>query len=608
MPCVSLSEALILKMFQSGYRNVSMRPVAPQRLGTVFRAVANPARPTPTLHQYRPPTPSPGLPTRRPLPLVTAPRRQWCLTPMRPKRPNISSQVCTGPARKAPRTKSGHTPATTAGSVVTGRPIAPTPGSPSCNGSEVEQCESIECFVPSNCDFLGGSSAASSKGKIKGSLGRNFENWRKITSNGFVLDMVQNGFTLPFVNETPRSFFQKNNKTALREKVFVEEKITELLEEGFVREVGQQPQVVSPLSVRLSSNKKRFILDLRYVNSFLKPPKFKLDDVKVALEFVDPGGFMCVFDIKSGYFHLDVNKEFWTYLGFSWEFKGKIRFFVFTVLPFGLGLGPFLFTKLLRPLVQWWRGKGFKCQIYIDDGFITGPKFETVSKMSEICRKDLENLGFTLNEKCVWQPMQKLKYLGFVLDLDDFSISVPVEKVKATVAAIDKILREKLLTARQLAQVTGKIISFGIVLGTITQLMTRYMYGFINSAEAWDWPRRPLSYYVRSELWFWRTQLLARPCIRKILTYHVPEILVWTDASATGVGSVAVQGKIVSVEGMGLVGPEINTSSTYRELRAVEFGLEIFKEKLGGKVVKFYTDNQATVAIVKKGSKKISCS
>ena len=41
------------------------------------------------------------------------------------------------------------------------------------------------------------------------------------------------------------------------------------------------------------------------------------------------------------------------YLSFAWTFSsGCTRYFEFSVLPFGLSSAPYLFTKLLRPLVK----------------------------------------------------------------------------------------------------------------------------------------------------------------------------------------------------------------------------------------------------------------
>lgn len=42
------------------------------------------------------------------------------------------------------------------------------------------------------------------------------------------------------------------------------------------------------------------------------------------------------------------------------------------------------------------------------------------------------------------------------------------------------------LTARQLARVTGKIISMSPVMGNITSLMTRHLYMAIEKRKRWD--------------------------------------------------------------------------------------------------------------------------
>jgi len=52
---------------------------------------------------------------------------------------------------------------------------------------------------------------------------------------------------------------------------------------------------------------------------------------------------------------VDIYSEHQKFLGFAWPFNGRVRFFIFKVLPFGLGSACFCFAKLLRPLVKRWR-------------------------------------------------------------------------------------------------------------------------------------------------------------------------------------------------------------------------------------------------------------
>ncbi len=88
---------------------------------------------------------------------------------------------------------------------------------------------------------------------------------------------------------------------------FVTSAITELVNNSAVVEVDFVPHVVSPLSVSVnSSGKKRLILDLRHVNQSVWKQKIKFKDWRVFSTYVDKGGFLFSFDLKSGYHHVDI--------------------------------------------------------------------------------------------------------------------------------------------------------------------------------------------------------------------------------------------------------------------------------------------------------------
>ena len=53
------------------------------------------------------------------------------------------------------------------------------------------------------------------------------------------------------------------------------------------------------------------------------------------------GYFFFTFDLKSGYHLVEIFPDHRQYLGFSWRFDSVVKYFVFTVLPFGLSSAPF---------------------------------------------------------------------------------------------------------------------------------------------------------------------------------------------------------------------------------------------------------------------------
>ena len=105
-----------------------------------------------------------------------------------------------------------------------------------------------------------------------------------------------------------------------------------------------------------------------YLNQYLLKDKFKYEDLRIAMQMVDLGDYMYTFDLKSGYYHLDIYKQHWDYLGFAWGEGNTQQYYVFCVLPFGLATACFAFTKLLRPLVKHWRSQGIKVVVYLDAG------------------------------------------------------------------------------------------------------------------------------------------------------------------------------------------------------------------------------------------------
>ena len=58
--------------------------------------------------------------------------------------------------------------------------------------------------------------------------------------------------------------------------------------------------------------------------------------------------FMITFDLKSGYHHIEIHSDHPRFLGIAWKFPGEasIRYFVFSVLPFGLSSAPYFFFSM----------------------------------------------------------------------------------------------------------------------------------------------------------------------------------------------------------------------------------------------------------------------
>ena len=192
-----------------------------------------------------------------------------------------------------------------------------------------------------------------------------------------------------------------------------------------------------------SCGKKRLILDLRHVNKHIWKEKFKFEDIWNACVYLPFDHFMFKFDLKSGYHHIAILQEHQTLLGFSWVVNGIRKFFVFTVLPFGLSSAPYIFTKVVRVLVRYWRSHAVRITVYLDDGLGCARDFARCEAASLFVKSSLQLSGFLPNDsKSIWQPTS----------CSIHTISIPSERILSVVQVIDSIrFQYPSSTARKLA-------------------------------------------------------------------------------------------------------------------------------------------------------------
>ena len=154
--------------------------------------------------------------------------------------------------------------------------------------------------------------------------------------------------------QQPPQISFRNNKSALDSSDFVTNEIYSLLEQGCIREVKRsEAHLASPLSVAHNGSKLRLILDLSYLNQFISVPKFKYEDIRSVRDLSEKRYYSFKFDIKSGYHHINILEAHQKYLAFAWDFEGVTKYFVFTVLVFGLASAPFVFTKVVKVLIKY---------------------------------------------------------------------------------------------------------------------------------------------------------------------------------------------------------------------------------------------------------------
>ena len=242
------------------------------------------------------------------------------------------------------------------------------------------------------------------KDSVRGRLKSHFSTWKEIGSSSSVLSVIKEGYKLPLLT-IPESCILANNKSAIDDACFVTKALEDLIAANCISIVHSKPWVVNSLTVSIrTKGNKRLVLDLRHVNPHLFKCKFKCEDISTAQQLLGEGHYLYTFDIKSAY-HAEIFDSHRTYLGFQWPYQGMPTYFVFNILPFGMSAAPYVFTKVLKPVINYWRSAGRGICMFLDDALGGNSCKESASTDAIAVRADLPKLGFLLSvDKCVWEP------------------------------------------------------------------------------------------------------------------------------------------------------------------------------------------------------------
>ena len=244
---------------------------------------------------------------------------------------------------------------------------------------------------------------------------------------------------------------------------------------------------------------------------------------------------MASVDIKDVYYTVPIATEHQKYLKFMWRDK----LYQYTCLPNGLASAPRIlnFTKLLKPVFNVLRQKGYLSSSYIDDCYLQGASYgECYDNVQETVML-LRELGFPIhNEKSVLIPSQVLTFLGFVLN----SITMTVQltdsrKEKLKNACLNLVNREK-CTVQNVAEVIGLIVSSlpGVEHGPLHyRSLERDKSNALRENKGNFGSSMTLSPSSRAELNWWITNVDTS---HKLISHGEPELLIQTDASTHGWG------------------------------------------------------------------------
>ncbi|XP_033761087.1 uncharacterized protein LOC117342901 [Pecten maximus] len=322
------------------------------------------------------------------------------------------------------------------------------------------------------------------------------------------------------------------------------------------------------------------------------------------MQFIKKDSFCFKFDIHSAYHHVDIFERHTKFLGFSWRLGGKVQFFKFKVLPFGLSSACYIFTKLTRPLIKKWRSEGKEVLMYLDDGLGTHRDETVCASISSQVKNDLILSGFVPKpEKSTWLPVRQLVFLGNYIDTVLGILKVPdvrLTKLRSSISGVITDIEERgVVRVKKVSSVVGQIISMSYILGNVVYIMTKCLSMDVALSPSWN-VDIVLSGQSVEQLKFW-DKSVSEINGEKFINDNSCQSIVFSDASHTGYGGYVMNTPMGTSHGMWSE-VKAGRSSTWRELSTVDRVMTSLLHVFRGRRVRWYTDNKNVVSIVNKGS------
>ena len=418
--------------------------------------------------------------------------------------------------------------------------------------------------------------------------------------DAYLLSVVENGYRVPF-EPLPEYLDMGDSAKGTKNLPVLKSIVQDYLQRGVIsKSKSVHGESVCRLFLRGKPDGTfRPILNLKPVNEFLTTEHFKLEKFDYAISLFEQGYYMTVTDLTDAYLAVMIHPDSRKHL----KFRVRGQLYEFNRLVFGLATAPWLFTKLLKPVIEHMRSVGILCVIYLDDIFICGKTQTEVENQTQFMRNFLRSLGFIISPKSSQNASQEVKFLGFMINSIEMRVSLPQKKENKLKQVANALSDKNDLMLRTIMSFVGTVISDIPAIPT-AKLYTRYLQSIIVKAQYCD-PiplddQFAITDEARQELKYF-AQLPKAHCSRPIKEL-VPTITVKTDSSDYAYGAICNGESFLGTWPPNILDKHIN----YKELLTIYWTLLHFKLTLKGKSVLFLTDNTTAMwYLIKQGGTKV---
>ena len=274
------------------------------------------------------------------------------------------------------------------------------------------------------------SSASSSSSSAVFQVGMLFsflDQWRSITSNRFMLNMVW-GHHLQLRSCPPLFcyYWKFNVKAAAAHLPIIQKAVDELLSKGAIKPSSGGAGFYSSMFVVSQCISGVWpILNLNWFNHYLHIPSFKMPTIRHVWQLIQHGDYAFSIDLQDAYLHIPVVKHHHCFLQFVWHNMP----YQWKVLPCGLSTAPRVFAVLTKLILFLCHCKGFHIVIYLDDILVLVHSKWAGKRAHSFFVPDWFALDCILISKSDLHLTQTCCFLGLCWDTVCMSVSLPPDKV-----------------------------------------------------------------------------------------------------------------------------------------------------------------------------------
>lgn len=424
---------------------------------------------------------------------------------------------------------------------------------------------------------------------------------------------MQSGFNIGFEG-VRRSLCARNLKSAKANSQFISAQLKKSIDAGHTAGPFPSPPF-SPFicsgvgAVPKKSGKLRLIHHLSAptgssVNDGIPKDLFSLqyvtiDDAISMIMRVGKGALLAKLDLRNAFRLCPVRVEDRPLLGIYWD----QQYYYDLVLPFGLRSSPFIFNQMAEAL-QWICCNVFQVKdlIHLLDDYLTvGPAGSSLcGRQLEVILSACGYLGIPIAEEKTETPTPVLTFLGIELDTINLEARLPKDKLDDIGSLLRSFLGLHTCTKRELLSLLGKLNFAASVVHAGRPFMRRLWDAALTVPELHH--HLCLNSTCRADLTWWR-YLLDRWNGRSFFLHQewipAPHMQLYTDAAGSAGYGAFYDGRWFTGR---WTAEQRDCCITYKELFPIALACSSWGFEWSSRRVEFFSDNQAVVASLRKGS------